>query len=249
MSSSSQNPALNQLLPPKGGPDISVALQAKVIRGLWNDQISTPFQPENYTAYFGYFKSECENWQASGPLEIVTYGDLLDLVQHLQVNRAETLTSSKLLSFFPIVVAQQTLRNGICDVSKSVALRHTDCNKESVHNSLCLAVRLWLMVNVGSPANSVSQNGGRLNAEWASDESLDEVISRTFPKDRSQTNPKRLRWPKSLNAWSLERVGGFEIIWTSNLADHLCFDEDSERISLSHHGRFLQDSRDSSKTA
>jgi hypothetical protein len=247
MSSNLHSSDLNRLLLPRGGTEIPIALQCEFISGLWNDQITMPFQPEPYAAFFGYFKAECESWQASGRLEIVTCGDLLDLVRHLQDNRVQSLKSSRLLSFFPKVTSQQTPRNGVVDISKSVALRYPDCQNESVHNSLCLAVRIWLMIDVGAPTNSLSQGMGRSSTWWTNDESINQVISRTFPKGQSQGALKRLRWPKRLNARSLERVGGFEISWTSNLAEHLCIDEESERISLFHHARFLQNSREVSE--
>jgi hypothetical protein len=239
MASRSQDPDLAHLLPPNGGAKIPITLQTKIVRGLWSNQISIPFRPELYSAYFRYFQLECESWQASGDVEIKTYGDLLDLVQHLKYNRTENLVSSKLLSFFPEIKNHQTERKGLGNVSLPVALRHPDCQEESVHNALYLAIRLWLMINVGSLKSELFT--GRSNVGWGRGDSIDGVISHTFRKGQPRVAPNRLRWPKTLNARGLERIGGLEITWTSNLADHLYFDEDLEKISLFHHARFLED--------
>jgi hypothetical protein len=94
------------------------------------------------------------------------------------------------------------------------------------------------MINVGSP-NAVISTGSSY-VQWQQTASLDDVITASFPLDQPSWKAKRSRWSKDLHAYSLERIGGFEIVWTSNLADHLIFDEDLERISLYHHARVLQ---------
>jgi hypothetical protein len=233
-----QDPDLVHLLPPKGSTELPISLQFKVVRGFWGNQISKPFQPDQYLAYFKYFRSECENWQASGDMEIETYGDLLDLAKHLKDNRTETLASSKLLSFFPQIKSRRTERVGLRDVSVPVSQRYPDCEEESVHNAVYLTVRLWLMINVGSASSELFT--GRSKVSWARGHSMDNVINHAFRKCQSWVAPHHVRWPKTLNARRLERIGGLEITWTSNLADHLYFDEDLKTISIFHHARFLR---------
>ena len=78
---------------------------------------------------------------------------------------------------------------------------------------------------------------GRSILSWNDNESLDDFIAKSLPRcpttDTSQ-------WPLSFNLNSLNRIGGFEIIWTSHLADHLLMNEDLGTISVYHHAHILQ---------
>jgi hypothetical protein len=49
-------------------------------------------------------------------------------------------------------------------------------------------------------------------------------------------------FPKNFNAKQIERITGFEIVWTSNLADHLLLLDMDEKIKLHifHHVKVLQ---------
>ena len=56
----------------------------------------------------------------------------------------------------------------------------------------------------------------------------------------TQPVPVSSRWPQSLTLYNLERIGGFEIVWTDHLADHLFLDEDLGTIKVYHHAYVLQ---------
>ncbi len=112
------------------------------------------------------------------------------------------------------------------------------CDPVSARNSIFLAVRLWLMLNVTSPGIHAF-TPGRSSLEWTDDQSLDNFISACFPLSEC-TSARPSQWPYSLNAYNLERVGGFVIVWTDNLADHLYLNEDLGHIHVYHHAQVLR---------
>ena len=86
-----------------------------------------------------------------------------------------------------------------------------------------LAVHIWLMIEMD---------------DWGEDETLVEFISGTFPTTMSTPSYEKL--PTSFNAYSLDRVGGIAIEWTSSLADHLKLNEDSSHLSVYQQPSFLR---------
>jgi hypothetical protein len=239
---------LDQLLLPEGPITVlSSSLQIKIINSFWRTRSSPP-QPsdlliEQYSTYFQYFASECRAWKLSGvPIAIQTYRDLLDLVQHLKDNRMEKRASPQILVFFPPVAvqrarieypAQPPTRD---EMGLPLATRHKQSDRESVRNSIDFTVRLWLMLNVGAP--QLTFQPGKSSLSWDDSESLQSFVEATFPP--SQPHRDGLYWMKSMNTVNLHQIGGFEIIWTDSLADHLLLNEDLETISIYHHVSILQ---------
>ena len=217
-------------------------LQDHITASLWSNQ-----QHHNPAVYFRYFKEECEAWRLSdSPVVIQTYQDFLDLVQHLKRTRREKRSDPAVLEFFPplqkvddekpqtISLTDQTSPE---QLQLPLRLRFPHCDLLSATNSIFLAVRLWLMLNVGSSA-ILTLFPGRSSPEWTDDQSLDNFIDSCFPA--SDWGPRLSQWPFSLNIYNLERVGGFEIVWTDHLADHLYLNEDLGTISIYHHVQVLR---------
>lgn len=212
----SDNPGIDHvLLPDRPLSTPSKPLQIRVISCLWGKR-STDYDLCQFSWYFRYFASECEAWRLSGnTVALHQYHDLLALVEYLKAHPTEP---------------RATLE------SHMLATQPLDTEPESVRNALYLAVRLWLMLNVGPPHLTIFQC--RSTLDWVEDQSLFSMIAATFPQAR--TMPTSVRWQRSLNACSLTRVGGFEVVWTDHLADHLYLNEDLGTISLYHHAFVLQ---------
>ena len=216
-------------------------LQDHITASLWSTQ-----QHHNPAVYFQYFKAECEAWRLSdSPIVIQTYQDFLDLVQHLKRTRREKRSDPVVLDFFPPLqelddekpqTPSLTDQTSPEQLQLPLRLRFPHCNLLSATNSIFLAVRLWLMLNVGSSA-FLTLFPGRSSPEWTDDQSLDSFIDSCFPA--SDWGPRLSQWPFSLNTYNLERVGGFEIVWTDHLADHLYLNEDLGTISIYHHVQVL----------
>ncbi len=239
-SAPSPEPDLRKLLLSQDPDDaLDSRLQNHIIASLWSTQ-----QHHNSAAYFQYFKEECEAWRLSdSAVAIQTYQDFLDLVQHLKQTRNEKRSAPAVLEFFPPLHAADDEKTPTPSLSEDSAseqlqspLRHRFpyCDPVSATNSIFLTVRLWLMLNVGSSALVP----GRSSPEWLEDQSLDNFIDSCFPV--SEWGPRLSQWPFSLNAYNLERVGGFELVWTDHLADHLYLNEDLGTIAVYHHVQTLR---------
>ena len=104
---------------------------------------------------------------------------------------------------------------------------------EPVNESINLAARLWLTVSIGSlqhafnPGSTVSWNDGKLS----------DTLQVAFQYKNQLSDTVKL--PKSFNAANLERIAGIEIVWTSNLADHLSLKDDDSKMMVYHHASFL----------
>ena len=240
VSLSNLEPDLQKLLLAENSDDaLDTRLQDHITARLWSNQ-----HPHNSAAYSQYFKKECEAWRLSDcAVAIQTYQDLLDLVEHLKQTRNESRSAPAVLDFFPPLLAvddEKTPTPSLVEDSTSeqlqLSLRHrfAHCDPASATNSIFLAVRLWLMLNVGSSVLFP----GRSSPEWSEDQSLNNFIDSCFPA--SEWGPRLTQWPFSLNAYNLERVGGFDLVWTDHLADHLYLNEDLGTISVYHHVQALR---------
>ena len=243
MSAPSPEPDLHKLLLSEDPDDaLDQRLQDRITSSLWSAH-----HQRNSAAYFQYFKEECEAWRLSGsPVTIQTYQDFLDLVEHLKQTRNEKRSTPAVLDFFPPFKAADdekrstpSLIEDFTPEQLQLSLRHRfpHCDPVSATNSIFLTVRLWLMLNVGS-ATILTICPGRSSPEWMEDQSLDDFIDSCFPT--SEWGPRLSQWPISLNAYNFERVGGFELVWTDNLADHLYLNEDLGTIHIYHHVQVLR---------
>ena len=239
-SASSSEPDVYKLLLSEDPNDnLDKRLQDHITSCLWSAQ-----QHHNSATYFHYFKRECDLWRVSDDAVVIqTYQDFLDLVEHLKRTRSEKRSAPAVLDFFPPLQAddEKTPAPSLIEHSAAQQLqlplktRFQSCNPISASNSIFLTVRLWLMVNVGSSAVT---DFARSSPDWLEDQSLDEFIDACFPT--SEWGSRLFQWPISLNAYNLERVGGFELVWTDHLADHLYLNEDLGTISIYHHVQALR---------
>ena len=212
----SGDPDVDQiLLPDKPISSLDKTLQIKITSCFWGQRPSN-HENRQFSPYFRYFTSECEAWRLSGnSVALHNYRDLLGLVEYLKHNSTEPRTTLQM---------------------QMLASRSSDTAPESVRNALYLAVRLWLMLNVGP--RDLTLFHCRSTLEWTEDQSLQTLIATTFPQ--TQMMPTAPRWQRSLNAYNLTRIGGFEIVWTDHLPDHLYLNEDLGSVSLYHHAFILQ---------
>ncbi|KAL6714599.1 hypothetical protein ACLMJK_008024 [Lecanora helva] len=212
-------------------------LQDSLVSSLWPS-----WKNGDNSAYFVYFKHECETWMRSGIyIAIETYQDFINLTFHLKNNRTSPRNSSSILAFFPSENEKRPsfAQSNTPDVTNlPLKDRPRDCDRNAIEGSIFLTVRLWLMLNASSSLTEDIVQPGRLKLDWPEDQSLDDFITTHFPK--SDLGPKVSQWPSSVHGHSLERIGGFDIAWTDHLGNHLYLDEDTDTISIYHHVHFLQ---------
>jgi len=160
-------------------------------------------------------------------IALQTYRDLIDLIEHLRAHKSKARTSPEILSFFPQdppVGEEAAFEKIPTDALKSTSLkeRYETCNSNQKQNAISLAVKLWLLINCG-PQEPYARAGTSCIA-WHENESLVDVITKAF---KSQVLLRtEQRFPKAINAYSLERVAGFRIVWTEHLADHLLLNDE-----------------------
>lgn len=117
-------------------------------------------------------------------------------------------------------------------------------NSESLARTLVdLASGLWLMLSISNYPGDISYDEPII---WSDLETLTEnlygtqqgLIKKTFPHLYSSTDLVKL--PQAFTAAHLEQIGGIEVIWTSNLADHLLLKDDDTKLMLFHQISILQ---------
>ena len=214
-------------------------LQDEIISSLWPSQ-----DHGDASVYFQHFRLELETWMRSGAaIAIETYHDFLGLTDHLKKNRSEPRNSPAILDFFaPASLVDEKRPQFTQHIDRDrlhlpLRDRYPSCDPFSARDSIFLAVRLWLMLNVGSSATN-TLIWGSTTPEWLEHQSLDDIIDSCFPL--SDPSPRFSQWPSSLHAYNLERIGGFQIHWTDHLADHLYLNEDMGTISVYHHVQVLR---------
>jgi hypothetical protein len=110
---------------------------------------------------------------------------------------------------------------------------------EILDNSVDLAARLCLMVDIGAYKSTVTQ-GTRFS--W-NIPSLKDFLRTCFPTTQ-KIKDRNIRFEKAFTAFTIERIAGIEICWTNNLADHLLMvNDDERRIAIFHHASFLKRQR------
>ncbi|KAI9778153.1 MAG: hypothetical protein M1839_008362 [Geoglossum umbratile] len=207
--------------------DLLPETQRAIIARFWKRKLTAlDYKKEatKYDTYFRYYEDECKAWADGNSMRgAVTHSHVAEIVDRLETETLESIRSS--------------LRH--VSQSNPYPLPSTVYN-ETTDGSIALAVRLWLMLCVRAPDDE-SHQIGQMKIPWK-DGRLDELVSKLFPSKHVLNDSVKLG--KAFNALSLEKVAGIEIIWTSNLADHLRMMEDDTRVAIFHHAYFLAHHRD-----
>jgi hypothetical protein len=98
-----------------------------------------------------------------------------------------------------------------------------------------LAVRVLTMIDVGGLRNSVKL--GQVSRSWTNG-ALRDFVKSTFPRNKELSDHVKLE--RLFTARNIERVADIQVIWTSNLADHLQLEDDDTKVRLFSHTSFLE---------
>ena len=113
-------------------------------------------------------------------------------------------------------------------------LSSSEANEENRAWTL-LTARVLSMVDIGGLRNGVRL--GQVSRPWTSGR-LGDFLEATFPGTNEE--PGDVRLEKLFTARNLERVAGIQVIWTSNLADHLLLEDDDNSVRIFAHISFLE---------
>lgn len=114
-------------------------------------------------------------------------------------------------------------------------LPNSNDSDSMVMNSIELVARLFLMLNIQPTSASVQSFSTPV--PWPDTRSLADVLQSWFPQRRYPQASQARKHIRILNVYNLERIGGFSIQWTDNLAEHLMFEDNT--IYLFHHVSLL----------
>jgi hypothetical protein len=106
--------------------------------------------------------------------------------------------------------------------------------EEACASSLNLVARLISMLKIGKVKH---QSNPRGTLDWK-EGSIHDFISEHFA-EAPVLSCDGVRLPKAFDAWSIDKIGGIDIEFTNNLADHLLFVGDS-KILIFHQATFLE---------
>lgn len=107
-------------------------------------------------------------------------------------------------------------------------------SENSCHQMIDFAARLITPINIGTLPNEVNK---RRHLEWDTG-TLRSLIADHFNESQILAF-ERLRLPKTFDAWSLCKIGGIQIRFTDNLADHLLLVDDDAVVLVFHHVSYL----------
>ena len=151
--------------------------------------------------------------------------------QHLSANKHQDI----------INIGRLFKENMAKDVMKQILASQYQDPKPNMADNLCessidLAVRALLMVSIGELQNGFS---GRRPILWKHGTVQDFPLEEVFPSN-PVLSTEGTRLSAMFVACNLERIAGFEIVWTANLADHLRMIDEDKKLFMFHHVSYLQ---------
>jgi hypothetical protein len=200
-------------------PKISPQSQCSIINTIWRANFSpSDFSGESQAdSYFRNYLKHCQPALRGGGNSTLleTHGDIVSIIQLMQEPE----------------VSRPSIRSKLREDTHPVDGKHD----EAVENSINLAVRLWLMIPVGSFSHAVGP--GQTVIPWT-DGTVQSLLSAHFDGNPILDTPVKLG--KVFNARNIERIGGIRIVWTDNLADHLRMRDDDTGVCIFHYASFLK---------
>jgi hypothetical protein len=171
---------------------------------------------ESLQPYFRYYNRQCKQiitiFLMNGvPFPLATHADVLEIVRDIRARLPQV------------------------DIREKLSSKYDEVADAQLNNVIDLALRLLLMADVGHFENVYT---GRDHWTWNED-SVDKFVSGIFgggPK----LNCEAIRLDSRFTAPGLERISGFDVKLTTNLADHLRLREDLKTVTIFHHATFLQ---------
>jgi hypothetical protein len=178
--------------------DLSSDLQTRVISVLWPCSSHAAYDLFDFKAYFRFLQDvACPVSKTTHSIK--TFRDLTDIMQclnaHHNLNKGDMKT--RLQARYP---------------------RFNDANK--LDESIQVAASLAFFVTFRNFSGITTL---QTELPWSDEQAIGEVLRKRFSNSAPGYHTTKIRFSKLLTAYSLQRIGGFRISWTNNLADHLNF--------------------------
>lgn len=184
---------------------IGAEAQRRLICQLWGPLAPTEDDIRSMQPYFQYYSTQCRQFLLDGGLHVSvsTHNHMVHLAS---------------------IVHQNRTRDGILQCyAPSSSDKAADTEAGSCAINLC--ARLLLMIAVGEPPNGLP---GPNTIHWEGG-TLADFAESCFGA-QARLNPENAQISKMLTMLNLQKIGGMEIEWTQNLADHLRLIDDDRKI-------------------
>lgn len=191
----------------------------EIINSIWPMKTPKGARPKDldWHPYFSYYVKQCHHaLHGQGKHVLVrTHQHVVDIIHLLEEGIPKDLIKPHLKSLF-----------------------HTPNparEEEIIYNSIDLAARLNLMINIGASKYAIS---GQSQLIW-NDGSLGEHVRAFF--NEPQVLGNSIKMEHTFTPCNIERIAGIKIRWTDNLVDHLRIVDDKDRIvAVFHHASFVK---------
>lgn len=143
-------------------------------------------------------------------------------------------THSDLVRIAKQILSGQARDDVYQDIVSHATSNDVSSNDDAVDNTIDLCASLLLITEIGQSQIGLS---GRTSIPWSAS-LLKDALAEHFTPQRTLDvdNPK---FEKLFTGRNLTRVGGLQIIWTTNLADYLHLIDDSRTVFIFHCTSFL----------
>ena len=193
---------------------ITRKIETRLLKELWGISCTDlKICSESYFKHFANQSSQALN-DRGRHTSARTYGDVIEVAKLLKQPMARDEVA-------------KSLRGNPSFKAKAV-------DEKALQGTINLVARLMVMIEVGTVEFGFS---GQTNISWTSG-TLQDCVAKHF--DRPPILNDHVKLEKIFNAQNLVQIGGLEIIWTDNLADHLRLFDDDQKIALFHHASFLK---------
>ncbi len=167
------------------------------------------------------------------------YAQLCKLAANIN-REVESVNHWQMASIITILRDRVLTRDSFFKITSSMMRESlTEDSKEKSMDDLCtrltdVAIGMWLMVIVTRLPGDVSYDEPII---WPPYESQEALLRRQFSPEYHSEDSVKL--PQTFTAAHLEQIAGIEVVWTSNLADHLLLKDDDTKLMLFHQASIL----------
>lgn len=202
--------------------------KSNILKAFWRCKGTSPPTVRNdrecyaWDAYFRHYTTECRKAierDHGEHVTIRTHQDIVSVIRQFEEGQTKDMIKRFLMS----LDTQQR--------SDEVKIRMAE-------GSIRLVARLFLMVDVGAPPPYKTWGGSSFLPWNDSNADLKSVLADHFVVSSMDT--RNAVFKEDFTAFNLQRFTGFEIKWTSNLADHLRLIDNDRKLCIFHHATFLQ---------
>ena len=203
----------------------SLTLRAYFVNDVFDvelDPVGIQLRDNGFEAFFSRYATLCSlASNTHRAIENITHWQLAEVIKSIKAPEQSSCERLQLIQLFcniPLLIRDNSLPG-----------------EELAEILLDLAVDVWSMLSIAKFPGDISYDEP---VHWDDNESLNDIVRKYVPHKTESQDIVKL--PQTFTAAYLERIGGIEVIWTSNLADHLLLKDDDTKLVLFHQVSILR---------